>query len=98
MRKIETNHFDQEGFSGDVYVSDIENSGFDALRISVHGRHPLKEITETIRVYLVISGTGTFTLNGTTKEVQKDDLYIVEPGNSYEYEGDMELFEFNVIS
>lgn len=96
MRKNETFHFDTDGFSGDVYVKDEDKKGFNALRVSVNGKHPLKKLDESTRVYLVISGTGTFTINGKPEEVQPDNLYVIEPGDEYEYEGQMELFEFNV--
>ena len=97
MRKDETIHFDREGFSGDVYVNDEQNKGFNALRVSVNGKHPQKKMLDHTRVYLVISGSGTFTIDNKSQEVQIDDLYIIEPGSEYRYEGKMELFEFNIL-
>lgn len=91
-----TQHFDKEGFSGDVYVSDEEGKGFDALKVTVNGKHP-KTTVEHTRAYLVINGTGTFTIDDETHEVQPEDLYIIEQGSSYEYEGNMSLFEFNIL-
>ena len=96
MRLEETEHFDTEGFSGDVYVPNEAQKGFTALRVVVHGKHPLKRMIDTTRTYFVIKGSGTFTLNGTSQEVKAGDLYIVEPGSQYEYEGEMELFEVNI--
>ncbi len=96
MRFDETEHFDRDGFSGDVYVSDENKKEFNALRVSVHGKHPLKKMVDATRVYFVIEGKGTFTMNGTTNEVKEHDLYVIEPGSEYEYEGTMTLFEFNV--
>lgn len=51
---------------------------------------------EAKRVYLVISGEGLFTVDDVVHQAVKDDLYIIEPGSKYKYEGEMELFEFNV--
>src|SRR3569623_1824845 len=96
MRVEETEHFDTEGFSGDVYVPDEARKGFSALRVVVHGKHPRKRMIDTTRVYFVVRGTGAFTLNGTSTEARAGDLDVVEPGSEYEYEGDMELFEMNV--
>ncbi|HEV3245204.1 MAG TPA: hypothetical protein VG102_02520 [Candidatus Paceibacterota bacterium] len=43
MKIDEPSHFDQEGFSGDFYVSKDDKRGFNALRVSVHGKHPRKK-------------------------------------------------------
>ena len=96
MRINETTHFDQDGFSGDVYVSDENKKGFNALRVSVHGKHPEKIMLEAKRIYLVISGEGLFTIDDVVHQAVRDDLYVIEPGSKYKYEGQMELFEFNV--
>ena len=96
MKIDKTKHFDQAGFSGDFYVSNEDKKGFNALRVSVHGKHPKKKMIDTTRVYFVIDGEGIFTLNETRYNAQKNDLFIVEPGNEYEYEGTMNLFEFNI--
>ena len=96
MKKSDTYHFDAGGFQGDVYIGDDDKKGFNALRVSVTGEHPTKTLSDTTRVYLVISGQGTFTINDETEEVTVDNLYIIEPGSSYSYQGEMELFEFNV--
>ena len=99
-RKItlaETEDFEREGFSGHVYIPSKANVGFNALAVDVHGSHPLKRMGDgTTRAYFVIDGTGNFTLNGTTTSMQKGDLFVIPPGQEYEYNGEMHLFEFNV--
>lgn len=93
----ETDHFEREGFSGNVYVPKEANTGFFALQVDVHGRHPRKRMLEgTTRTYYVADGEGTFTLGDETHTVAKGDLFIIPPGGEYEYEGKMTLFEFNV--
>lgn len=96
MKIDKTQHFDKEGFSGDFYVSKEDARGFNALRVSVHGHHPRKRMIDTTRVYFVIDGEGTFTINDEVHNVKKNDLYVIEPGNEYEYQGTMNLFEFNI--
>lgn len=92
----ERQHFDREGFSGDIYVNPEDGLGFSALMVDVHGKHPRKKMIDATRSYLVINGTGTFTLNGETQEVRQGDLFIIPAGGNYEYQGTMTLFEFNV--
>lgn len=93
----QTDHFDREGFSGDIYVSKDAREGFMALRVDVHGRHPRKRILEgNTRSYFVAEGQGTFTIGEETHQISQGDLYVIPAGGEYEYEGRMILFEFNV--
>lgn len=96
MRIEQTEHFEHEGFSGDTYVANDQRKGFNALRVVVNGVHPRKRMVDTTRVYFVCEGTGTFTHNGNTAQVAQHDCYVIEPGDEYEYEGNMILFEFNI--
>ncbi len=92
----ETDKFDASGFSGQVYISNDENAGFNALLVTVNGRHPKKRMIDTTRNYYVIEGEGVFTLDGAPHKVAKGDLFVVSAGHEYEYEGIMKLFEFNI--
>jgi len=92
----ETQAFDAGGFSGQIYVGNEENVGFNALLVTVNGRHPKKKMIDTVRNYYVIEGEGTFVLDGTPHQVKSGDLFIVGAGHEYEYSGKMKLFEFNV--
>lgn len=89
-------HFERDGFSGDVYVEPDAGYGFSALRVDVHGRHPLKRMVDATRAYLVLEGSGTFTLNGESSEVKQGDFFVIPDGGEYEYEGQMEFLELNV--
>ena len=53
-------------------------------------------MVDATRSYLVLEGSGTFTLNGESSEVKQGDLFVIPDGGEYEYEGEMKLFEFNV--
>jgi mannose-6-phosphate isomerase-like protein (cupin superfamily) len=93
----EAEHFEREGFSGDVLVPKEAEMGFTALQVNVHGAHPLKQILRgNTRSYFVTEGMGTFVLNGETRIVNRGDLVVIPAGSQYEYQGEMTLFEFNV--
>ena len=94
----ETHAFDKGGFSGQVFVQNDDNAGFNALLVTVNGRHPKKRMIDTVRNYYVIEGQGTFILDEVEHEAKAGDLFIVGPGHVYEYSGSMKLFEFNVSS
>jgi len=91
-----TQHFDREGFSGDIYVKPEDGLGYSALNVDVHGSHPLTKMAGATRSYYVREGTGTFTLDGVISEVKEGDLFVIPDGGAYEYKGEMKLFEFNV--
>lgn len=93
----ETEHFDREGFSGDIFVPKESRAGFTALQVTVDGKHPRKRIGKgNTRSYFVVDGGGTFTLNDEPRTVIPGDLIVIPSDNEYEYEGVMTLFEFNV--
>ena len=92
----ETQCFDADGFAGQVYVDNKQNVGFNALLVTVNGRHPKKKMIDTVRNYYVIEGKGTFILDGISHKVKPGDLFIVGAGHEYEYSGNMKLFEFNI--
>jgi|SRR3989344_4995787 len=96
ISQSDTEHFDRDGFSGDVYVKPEDGLEFSALMVDVHGKHPLKRMINATRSYLVIKGNGSFTLNGKETEVKEGDLFVVPDGGEYRYQGTMKLFEFNV--
>lgn len=92
----ETSAFDAGGFSGQVYVENEDGAGFNALLVTVNGRHPKKKMVDTTRNYYVLEGRGTFTLDDKPYQVSAGDLLVVAAGHVYEYEGAMKLFEFNI--
>jgi mannose-6-phosphate isomerase-like protein (cupin superfamily) len=92
----DTKNFNAGGFSGQVYIPDGSNVGYNTLLITVKGRHPKKRMIDTTRNYYVVEGHGTFILDGVSHEVKAGDLYIVAAGHDYEYQGEMKLFEFNI--
>ncbi len=97
ISSAEAEHFEREGFSGDILVPKEAEMGFTALQVNVHGSHPLKEILRgNTRSYFVTEGEGTFVLNGESRTVNTGDLVVIPAGSQYQYTGEMTLFEFNV--
>ena len=93
----DTEHFERDWFSGDIYIWKNQEKGFTALRITVNWKHPRKEMKwDTTRTYFVISGSGTFTIDWQSKEVADGDFIIIQPWHRYEYQGKMILFENNI--
>ena len=92
----DTEFFDRQAFSGNVYVGKNADKGFNALLVECLTRHYKTKLTGATRVYLVLEGSGVFTINGQRDNADQYDLFVISDGDSYEYEGRMKLFEFNV--
>lgn len=91
-----TVYLDKGEFSVNHYIQTEAGLGFNALMVTVKGRRYKTRIKDITRVYLVVEGEGTFTLDGETEAVKKGDLFVIKNGHDYLYEGSMTLFEFNV--
>ena len=92
----DTETLERGDFTGFVYVPKEAGVGFNAMRINLQGRHPHKRMVDTTRVYFVISGEGRFTIRDEVYKASPNDVFVIEPGVDYCYEGSMKLFEFNV--
>ena len=67
-----------------------------ALIVECITGHYRTKIKGASRMYLILEGSGTFTINGTKETAGQYDLFIISDGDVYEYEGAMKLFECNV--
>jgi mannose-6-phosphate isomerase-like protein (cupin superfamily) len=70
-------------------------SGDDSLSasmIDVRGGHPAILSTHSDRVYVVLSGTGTFDIDGKNYSVGERDVVFLPKNTAYSYRGEMELF------
>lgn len=85
----------RDGYHYRRYVSQDENP-FNLLQIEVDGRHKRRRVRYGIRNYYVVHGDGTFTIEGERFGVKCRDHIVIMPGEAYEYEGVMELIEFNI--
>lgn len=91
-----TTFFDREAFNGNKYVEKKDGKGFNALLVHCVTRHYKTKLKGATRMYLILEGRGTFTINDEIQSAQKDDLFIISDGDIYEYDGEMKLFEFNI--
>jgi len=66
------------------------------IQIEAFGAHPARRIVYDIRNYYVVSGAGTFVVEGVEETVEPGTLIIIRPNEVYSYEGTMELVEFNI--
>ena len=92
----QTRSFDREAFNGNVFVEKKDEKGFNALIVHCLTRHYKTKLNGAVRMYLVLEGEGTFTINEKKESAQKDDLFVISDGDVYEYKGEMNLFEFNI--
>lgn len=93
-----TKPYERIGFKAFPYIDVLQDLGFNALRIQVHDERSEVKVIGATRVYLVLEGIGSFTLNGEKHWAEEGDLFVVPGGETYKYDGKMTLFEFNVYN
>jgi hypothetical protein len=92
----QTTFFDRGDFIGKVYIEGKDGKGFNALLVECLTRHYKTRLKNAARAYLIVEGSGTFTINNKKETAEPFDLFVISDGDEYEYEGKMKLFEFNV--
>ena len=70
--------------------------GFTALVIEIDGMYPKKKMIDAIRTYYILAGRGFFTIDGHLNSAGPGDFFVIEPGQIYQYEGEMKLLEYNI--
>ena len=93
-----TRFFDQTTFNGNSYLDKKDGKGFDVFTVHCLSRHPKHKLSGASRVYFIIEGSGTFTVNDAKEAADQFDLFLVENGDTFEYEGDMKLFSFTILT
>ena len=92
----EAKKFERPGLSGQIYFPSEFKKGFNAMLITANGKHPRKKMIDTIRVYFIIEGEGIFSIDDKKYEIKSEELFVIEPGQEYEYDAKAKMFEFNV--
>ena len=96
IRLKDTARFDRDDFYGQVYVPSEAKKGFNALLVMLDGRHPKKRMVDATRLYYVVKGSGTFTIDDAEQKVAENDLAVIQSGQKYSYQGRMTLLEVNI--
>ncbi|HLD81134.1 MAG TPA: hypothetical protein VJA40_03975 [archaeon] len=87
---------DKKDFVAKVYVTKSQDRPFNALLVEVLKRHYKVRLKNSTRLYFVIKGNGTFTVDGKKEKADLYDCFVIKHGQVYEYEGKMKLIEVNV--
>jgi len=87
---------DEGSFKARFYCEKKDRDDFNALLVECVTGHNKTKLKAAARTYLILEGSGTFTINDNKEEANQYDLFIISDGDTYEYEGAMKLFEFNV--
>jgi len=85
----------EEGFTAHLYNTKEQYPAISAVFVECTGGHEQVYVKKSHRLYFVIEGSGTFTINNETSPIKKNDVIVIEPMTPYSYEGQMKLFEVN---
>ena|SRR3989344_1780906 len=92
----DTRASDHIDFKASFYLEKSDGKALNALLVDCKKRHYRARLNGATRIYLVLEGSGTFTINDETAVAELYDLFVVESGDAYAYKGEMRLFECNV--
>ncbi len=83
----------RDSVSGRIYSTTADFDRLSAVRIETREgvRHGLIKNIACDRLYLVLSGHGTFSIDGECIAVEETDLLIIPRGTPYDYWGRMSL-------
>lgn len=74
---------------------DASEADLSLTWVSIHGRHGRLRSDRSTRLYYILDGQGTVTIEDSTFPVRAGDLAVVPTGAAYEYEGTMSLLIVN---
>ncbi len=84
--------FGWSGIEGESYSDKSDFARASVARIKVTDRHGRVRNSVSDRIYLVLSGSGWFNIEGEQINVEVDDVIIVPRMCVYDYGGQLELF------
>jgi len=91
----QTKKIEKEGFTAFLYNLKEDHPSFNTVYVDCHKSHEKVYVKASHRIYFVIEGEGTFTVDNETNQVKKNDVIVIEPTKEYSYKGEMKLFEVN---
>src|SRR5690348_11059615 len=92
----QTKVHDKKDFVAKFYIEKNQNQNFNVLLVDSLKGHYKTRLKNATRLYFVIGGSGKFIVDGKSDLAEKDDLFIISAGETYEYFGEMRLLEINV--
>lgn len=92
----QTSIHDKKDFIAKFYVEKRQNLGFNALLVDCLKKHYRTKLKNAIRLYFIIEGQGTFTIDGVKESAKQYDFFMIAGDQTYEYEGKMKLIEVNI--
>jgi mannose-6-phosphate isomerase-like protein (cupin superfamily) len=87
---------DKGDFVASFYLRKKDNLGLNALLVDCKERHYRAKLHGATRTYIIVEGTGTFTIDGIVENAKPYDCFVIQSGQVYEYAGRMKLLEINV--
>src|SRR3989338_5207934 len=71
---------DKKDFVAKVYVTKSQDRPFNALLVEVLKRHYKVRLKNSTRLYFVIKGNGTFTVDGKKEKADLYDCFVIKHG------------------
>lgn len=91
-----TEVIDKKEFVARFYVNKADEKPFNALFVESIIGHYKTKLKNAARLYFVVEGNGSFTIDGVREEANKYDFFLIQDVQIYEYSGKMKLIEVNV--
>jgi mannose-6-phosphate isomerase-like protein (cupin superfamily) len=67
----------------------------DAAILTISGRHGLTKTTLSDRLYFIVAGSGTFTVNDETASVGCNSVVVIPKDTPYDFDGKMSAIVFS---
>jgi len=89
--------FGWEGLKGKAYNSEADFKNASAAYFEVTSSHGKTKTSKSDRVYLVLEGEGTFTINTEVIPVEKMDVIIIPKDTPYDYQTKGEMMKLFLV-
>jgi len=87
-------HFNVGSVVGSAVTAEGTQERGDVAILEVRGPHGMVKDVVSCRFYVVTEGQGTFNIESKMHTVQKNDVIIIPPKTSYDFDGHMNMVMF----
>jgi mannose-6-phosphate isomerase-like protein (cupin superfamily) len=87
---------DKGDYVAKFFLNKTQSEDVSIIFVECRRRHYKTMMKGAKRMYFILDGTGTFTINDKTEQIARHDLFVITDGETYEYEGQMNMLEINV--